>query len=76
MQFRTFFRIMFNNIIRDNVIARTISAFVNFCCELDILNDKCLKYKKELPLSLEDTKKIETVSEIEEKSLCDRYFLI
>ncbi len=57
MQFRTFFRIMFNNIIRDNVIARTISAFVNFCCELDILNDKCLKYKKELPLSLEDTKK-------------------
>lgn len=57
MQFRTFFRIMFNNIIRDNVIARTIRSFVNFCCELDVMNHKYLKYSKELPLTLEDTKK-------------------
>lgn len=57
MQVRTFLRIMFNNIIRDNVFARTVRSFVNFCCELDIINNKYLKYNKELPLTLEDTKK-------------------
>ncbi len=57
MQVRTFFRIMFNNIIRDNVFINSIKAFVNFCCELDILNYKSLKYRKEMPLSIEDTKK-------------------
>lgn len=57
MQVRTFFRIMFNNIIRDNVFINSIKAFVNFCCELDILNYKSLKYNKEMPLSMEDTKK-------------------
>ena len=57
MQVRTFFRIMFNTIIRDNVFINSIKAFVNFCCELDILNYKSLKYNKEMPLSMEDTKK-------------------
>ena len=57
MQIRTFLRIMFNNIIRDNIFIRVVNNFVNFCCELDTLNYKSLKYNKELPLSIEDTKK-------------------
>ena len=57
MQIRTFFRIMFNNIIRDNVFVRVISSIVNFCCELDVMNYKSLKYTKEMPLKTEDVKK-------------------
>lgn len=57
MQIRTFLRIMFNNIFRDNIFARSVRAFVNFCCELDVLNYKSLKYNKSMPLSLEETKK-------------------
>lgn len=57
MQIRTFLRIMFNNIIRDNVFINAVKTFVNFCCELDIINYKSLKYSKELPLSMKDTKK-------------------
>ena len=57
MQVRTFLRIMFNNIFHDNIFVRTINSFVNFCCEFDILNNKTLKYKKRMPLSMEDTKK-------------------
>lgn len=57
MQARTFLRIMFNNIIRNNVFVRTISSIVNFCCELDVLNYKPLKYTKEMPLTMEDTRK-------------------
>ena len=57
MQVRTFLRIMFNNIIRDNIFVNVIRAFVNFCCELDIVNNKTLKYNKDMPLSLKDTKK-------------------
>ncbi|MCD8378337.1 MAG: hypothetical protein LUB59_06080 [Candidatus Gastranaerophilales bacterium] len=57
MQIRTFFRIMFNNIIRDNIFVRVISSIVNFCCELDVMNYKSLKYNKEMPLTMEDTKK-------------------
>lgn len=56
MQVRTFFRIMFNNIIRNNVFVRVISSIVNFCCEMDTLNYKSLKYNKEMPLTLQDTK--------------------
>lgn len=57
MQTRTFLRIMLNNLIRDNVFINSVKAFVNFCCELDILNYKSLKYNKEMPLSMKDTKK-------------------
>ena len=57
MQIRTFIRIMVNNIFRNNVFARTIRLFVNFCCELDIMNYKSLKYNRSMPLSLEETKK-------------------
>jgi len=57
MQIRTFFRIMFNNIFCDNIFVNTVRAFVNFCCELDIINYKSLKYNKEMPLTLKDTKK-------------------
>ena len=57
MQIRTFLRIMLNNIFRDNILAKTIKTFVNFCCEMDIINYKPLKYNKEMPLTLEDTKK-------------------
>ena len=57
MQVRTFFRIMFNNIIRNNVFVRVISSIVNFCCEMDTLNYKSLKYNKEIQLTLQDTKK-------------------
>ena len=57
MQSRTFLRILFNNIFHNNVFVRTIRLFVNFCCELDILNYKSLKYNKSVPLSLEGTKK-------------------
>ncbi|MCR5265152.1 MAG: hypothetical protein K6E29_00990 [Cyanobacteria bacterium RUI128] len=57
MQTRTFLRIMFNNLIRDNVFINSVKAFVNFCCELDNLNYKSLKYKKEMPLSMKDAKK-------------------
>ena len=57
MQVRTFLRIMFNNLFHDNVIIRSVRAFVNFCCELDIMNYKSLKYNRSMPLSLEETKK-------------------
>jgi len=57
MHIRTFFRILLNNIIRDNVFVKSFSAFVNFCCELDFLNYKPLKYSKSMPLSLSDTKR-------------------
>ena len=57
MQVRTFFRIMFNNIIRNNVFVRGISSIVNICCEMDTLTYKSLKYNKEMPLTLQDTKK-------------------
>jgi len=57
MQIRTFLRIMFNNIFRNNVFVQTIKTFVNFCCEFDIINNKKLKYDKSMPLSMEDTKK-------------------
>ena len=57
MQIRTFLRIMLNNILRNNVFVRTIHSFVNFCCELDILNYKSLKYNRSMSLSLEETKK-------------------
>lgn len=57
MQKRTFFRIMFNNIFRDNIFVRVIGSFVNFCCEMDILNCKSLKYNKKMPLTIQDAKK-------------------
>ena len=57
MQVRTFLRIMFNNIFHNNVFAQSIEAFVNFCCEFDVMNYKTLKYKKRMPLPLEDTKR-------------------
>ena len=57
MQVRTFLRIMFNNLFHDNVIIRSVRAFVNFCCEFDIVNNKTLKYNRSMPLTLEDTKK-------------------
>ena len=57
MHIRTFLRIMFNNIMHDNVFVKSVNAFVNFCCELDFLSYKSLKYNKEMPLSLSDTKK-------------------
>ena len=57
MQVRTFLRIMFNNIFRNNIFARTVHSFVNFCCELDVLNYKSLKYNKEMPLTMKDAKR-------------------
>ena len=57
MQLRTFLRILFNNIFRNNVLARTVNAFVNFCCELELMDYKLLKYNESVPLSLKDTKR-------------------
>ena len=57
MQVRTFLRILLNNIFRNNIFARTIRSFVNFCCELDVMNYKSLKYNRSMSLSLEETKK-------------------
>lgn len=57
MQIRTFFRIMFNNIFRDNAFVQVIRSIVNFCCELDIINYKSLKYNKEMPLTVDDARK-------------------
>ncbi|MBO6271371.1 hypothetical protein J6O48_01175 [bacterium] len=57
MQVRTFLRILFNKIIHDNIFVNVIRSFVNFCCELDVISYKQLKYNKEMPLSLKDAKK-------------------
>ena len=57
MQTRTFLRILINNIINNNILVKSIRNFVNFCCELDVMNYKTLKYNKSMPLSLKDTKK-------------------
>ena len=57
MQIRTFLRILLNKIFRNNVFARTIRSFVKFCCELDVMNYKSLKYNKSMSLPLEETKK-------------------
>ena len=57
MQNRTFLRILFNNIIRDNVFVNTIKAFVNFCCEMDVVGYKKLKYNKDMPLTIQDAKR-------------------
>lgn len=57
MQLRTFLRILLNNLLRDNALVRTIKTFVNFCCELEFVGYKSLKYNKSVPLSLKDTKR-------------------
>ena len=57
MQLRTFFRILFNTLFRDNIFINVIKSFVNFCCELDVINYKSLKYNKEMPLTMKDAKR-------------------
>ena len=57
MQIRTFLRIMFNNIFHDNIFVNVVRSIVNFCCEMDVINYKPLKYSKEMPLTMEDTKR-------------------
>ena len=57
MQIRIFLRILFNKLFRDNIFVNTVRAFVNFCCEIDVLNYNSLKYNKEMPLTMEDTKR-------------------
>lgn len=57
MQIRIFLRILFNKLFRDNILVNVLRAFVNFCCEFDMINYKSLKYNKEMPLSMEDAKR-------------------
>ncbi len=57
MKIRTFLRIMFNDILRDNIISKTIISLVNFCYEFGIFGEKRLKNNKNLSLSMMDTKR-------------------
>ncbi len=57
MHKRIFFRILFNNLFRNNIIAQVINSSVKFCKEFDGFNYSSLKYDKNMPLSLNDTKK-------------------
>lgn len=57
MKIRTFLRIMFNDILRDNIISKTIISLVNFCYEFSIFGEKRLKNNKNLSLSMLDTKR-------------------
>ena len=57
MKIRTFFRIMFNDILHENVISKSIVSVMNFCNEFSIFNDKNLKYDKNMSLNMLDTKR-------------------
>lgn len=57
MNKRIFLRILFNNLFRNNIIAKVISSTVKFCKEFSGINYSSLKYDKNMPLSLSDTKK-------------------
>lgn len=57
MHKRVFLRILFNNIFRNNIFARVISSFMNFCKEFEGFDYSSLKYDKKMSLSLSDTKK-------------------
>ena len=50
MQGRTFFRIMLD-LILNNVIIKTIIAFVTFCKEQQYYNRNELKFSEKLPLT-------------------------
>lgn len=57
MHKRIFLRILFNNLFRNNIFARVINSTVKFCKEFGEINYSSLKYDKNMPLSLSDTKK-------------------
>lgn len=57
MHKRIFLRILFNNLLRNNIFSKTIISLVNFCKEFGGFNYSSLKYKKNMSLSLNDTKK-------------------
>ena len=57
MKKRTFLRTMFNTIFHENILAKAISALVNFCYEYNILGSKSLKYERNVPLTLVDAKR-------------------
>lgn len=57
MKIRTFLRIMFNDILRDNIISKTITSLVNFCYEFNVFGERPLKYNKNMSLNIMDTKK-------------------
>ncbi len=57
MKMRTFLRIMFTDILKDNIFSKIIISLVNFCYEFNIFGDKQLKNNNNLSLNTLDTKR-------------------
>lgn len=64
MQWRTFFRIMVDNLFVNNPIAKSIGVLVNFCNNSTLYNKNELKFSKKMPLN-----------KIERKSVYDKRFV-
>ena len=56
MQSRTFIRILFNNIIYNNIFSKTFILFINFCNEFGFLKGTILKKQEKMPISIMETK--------------------
>jgi len=56
MQSRTFIRILFNNIIYNNIFSKTFILFINFCNEFGIFKGTILKKQEKMPISIMETK--------------------
>lgn len=57
MKIRTFFRIMFNDILHENVISKSIVSVMNFCNEFNVFHNKSLKYDRNVSLNISETKR-------------------
>ena len=55
MQGRTFFRIMFDNLLFNNSFCKAVIALVNFCNEQRYYKQKELKFLKKIPLNKTQT---------------------
>jgi len=57
MQIRTYLRIMFNFVFKNNIICKFINYIVKFYCDLDMNGSSSLKFSQEMPLSYSEAKK-------------------
>ena len=51
MQGRTFFRIMIDNLLINNVFCKTLISLVKFCNEQQYFSQKKLKFSEKMPLT-------------------------
>jgi len=57
MQIRTYLRIMFNSVFKDNIICKFVNYIVKFYCDMGIMGNNQLKFSQNVPLSYTEAKK-------------------